>query len=183
MVVFNPRCRRSPDLSHASFLALPDQTTTAKHLERIFAIVSSLVSTDPLNEFIFYHLSLKSQPAGYQNAILPVYESNLRCLSNKLGLESLISTEKSHTQAIERAQTQIIAEKNKEEMATAKKSRILAEIIAMEQDLENLRNLTSSVLREQAQENATRRSQQGQAWGGYGTSAQQRPRNQEVLAD
>jgi hypothetical protein len=151
-IMFNPRCRQSPDLSHASLFIVPDHTMTAQRLQRLFTIISSAVSREPerLNRLNIYHISLKRQPVGHRYAILPVYESNLHYLNKELQLQSLDSIDKSISQNIGRVKNQIEAEKLKEAQVTGENSRLQAEIIVVEQDLRNIQQLTDSVMREQA---------------------------------
>jgi hypothetical protein len=145
-IVFNPQCRASTDLGGASLRIFPTVEETVGHVYNITAIHRGVQSKAPRHMYGGYILVPQVDTISPGHEIASQYQANIRLLQTTLELKTIKAGELSSIAEIGSLQSRTESELQGEMDAFARRDAILAEIVALKLDLEDVHAITASIL-------------------------------------
>jgi hypothetical protein len=145
-IVFNPQCRASTDLGGASLRIFPTVEETVGHVYNITAIHRGVESNSPRHMYSGYILVPHVDTISSGHETTSQYQVNTRLLQAALKLKAVRAGELSSRAEIGSLQTRAELELQGEIDAFARRDAILAEMVALKIDLEDVHAITASIL-------------------------------------
>lgn len=145
-IVFNPQCRASTDLGGASLRFFPTVEETVQHVYNITAIHRGGESNAPRHMYSGYILVPPGDIVSPRHEIASQYQANIRLLQETLELKNTRARGLSSRAEIGALQARTELELQEERNTFAQRDTILAEIVALKFELDDIHAFTAVIL-------------------------------------
>jgi hypothetical protein len=145
-IVFNPRCRSSPDLTGASLRVFPTLQDTVNHISSLFSIYKSAAPDGPKAMYNAHVLRLVDPVTLKENGIPSTYQVNMHLLQETRRLEVIAAKEGEARREMNQLIKRIEAVEDECRVAHSRRKMYSEDISRLRTQLEDVQAMTAAML-------------------------------------